>query len=406
MRGASQAPARAGETRGLGETKIIMSLKSVVRLAGVACALSVTPALIQAQAETHANLQAVTATGASAWNGTFPFSIRGVLLGNPDEMLDSTPNFLPWNGGTNQYRMGGEWQVTFQAVDPGDRGGTTCWMGQNYGNQPWIHNGDLSYPNEAWVAEILRLNYDRSTLHQFRAGDLVEITVRQSLFYGGKRNINEGHDIDPAYNFDLRLITANYGLPAPEVITLTDVMQPGGSPDDWKTWPAIFDPTRATGAEHYQGMRTRLNNLTLVTTSGWNPTNAWGARLCTVTDSANRFFSLRHPRYSLGAAPTNQFDVIGIFNQESGSGSQGTNGYELFIQQVLPHNPAPELAIGLNVTISWPATTDTYQLEWRSQADTGTWNTVISTPVIINGMNTVILPPSNPQRFYQLRKTN
>ena len=49
------------------------------------------------------------------------------------------------------------------------------------------------------MAEILRLNLDPSTMHQFRAGDLVEMTVRQSLFYGGKRNINEGHDIDPAY---------------------------------------------------------------------------------------------------------------------------------------------------------------------------------------------------------------
>jgi hypothetical protein len=381
-------------------------LKSFVRLTGVAFVLLATPALIQAQSETHANLQSVTTNGTSAWSGTFPFTIRGVLLCDPDEMLDSTPNFLPWNDGANQYRMGGEWQVTFQAADPGDRGGTTCWMGQNYGNQPWIHNGDLSYTNEAWVAEILRLNYDPSTLHQFRAGDLVEISVRQSLFYGGKRNINEGHDIDPAYNFDLRLVTASYGLPAPEVITLAEVMQPGGSPDDWKTWPAIFDPTRATGAEHYQGMRTRLNNLTLVTTNGWNPTNAWGARLCTVTDGANRFFSLRHPRYSLGAAPTNQFDAIGIFSQESGSGSQGTNGYELFVQQVLPHNPAPELAIGLNVTISWPVSADVYQLEWRGQVDTGTWNTVTNTPAIINGMNTVILPPSSPQRFYQLRETN
>ena len=64
------------------------------------------------------------------------------------------------------------------------------------------------------------------------------------------------------------------------------------------------------------------------------------------------------------------------------------------------------MAIGLNVTISWPTNTDTYQLEWRSQVDTETWNSVTNAPVVINGMNTVILPPSSPQRFYQLRKTN
>ena len=375
-------------------------------MTGIALALCAAPALVFAQSETHSNLQAVTGVGASAWSGTFPFKIRGVLLCNPDEMLDSTPNYLLWNDGANQFRMGGEWQVTFQAVDPGDRGGTTCWMGQNYGNQPWIHDSDLSYTNEAWVAEILRLNYDQSNLHQFRAGDLVEMTVRQSLFYGGKRNINEGHDIDPAYNFDIRLVTANYGLPTPEVITLADVMNVGGVATDSSTWLPVFDQTRATGGEHYQGMRVRLNDLSLVTTKGWNPTNTWGNRLCTVTDGVGRFFTLRHPRYSLGAAPTTQFDAIGIFTQESGSGTQGTNGYELFIQQVLPHNPTPDLGIGLNVTISWPANTDTYQLEWRAQVDAGEWTPVTNAPAVINGLNTVILPPSSPQRFYQLRKTN
>ena len=106
------------------------------------------------QAETHANLQAVNADGTSAWNGTFPFTMRGVLLSGPDEMLDSTPNFIPYNNGTNAYRVGAEWQVTFQAVDKDDRGGSTCYMGQNYGNMPWIHSSDLSYTNEAWVSEI------------------------------------------------------------------------------------------------------------------------------------------------------------------------------------------------------------------------------------------------------------
>ncbi len=386
-----------------------MSLKSIARWAGAACALGT--ASVVAQSLTHSSLQAVTGAGASAWAAPAapfdpPLTLRGVLLCHPDEMLDATPNFLPWDGGANQFRMGGEWQVTIQAVDPGDRGGTTCWMGQNYGNQPWLHDSLLSYTNEAWVAEILRLSFDPATMHRFQAGDLVEMTVRQSLFYGGKRNINEGHDIDPAYNFDLRLVTANYGLPAPEVITLAEVMNAGGTADNPSTWLPIFDQTRATGGERYQGMRVRLNHLALVTTNGWNPTNTWGNRLCTVTDGLGRFLSLRHPRYSLGPAPATPFDAIGIFNQESGSGSQGTNGYELFVQQVLPHHPAPELAISVNVTMSWPATSDTYQLEWRSQADAGEWTPVTNAPVVINDLNTVMLPPSSPQRFYQLRKTN
>jgi hypothetical protein len=357
-----------------------------------------------ARAETHANLQAVNADGTSAWTPAFPYTIRGVLLCDPDEMLDSTPNFLPWEGGANQFRMGGEWQIAFQAVAAGDRGGTTCWMGQNYGNQPWVHDSELSYRNESWVGEVLRLGFDPSTLHPFRAGDLIEITARQSLFYGGKRNINEGHNLDPAYDFDIRIVTPNHGLPAPEVITLADVMKAGGVAEDRASWPAIFDQTRATGGEHYQGMRVRLNHLILLSTEGWNAANTWGNRLCTVTDGEGRFFSLRHPRYPLGSPPTGTFDVIGIFNQESGSGTQGTNGYELFVQQVLPHLPPPTVAIGLNLTVSWPVTADTYQLEWRDAVDTGEWMAVTNAPAVIEGHHTVILPPSNPRQYFQLRK--
>lgn len=375
-----------------------MTLKSVGLQVALASALSAVPVL--AQSITHSSLQAVTPNGTSAWTPSFPFTIRGVLLCNPDEMLDSTPRFS-----VNPAGMGGEWQITLQAIELGDRGGTTCWMGQNYGSLAWVGD-DLSYTDEAWVGEMLRLNHDPATGRPFRAGDLIEITARQSLFYGGKRNINEGHDIEPEANFDLRLVTADYGLPAPEVITLADVMNAGGEATNRASWLSIFDPTRATGGEHYQGMRVQINNLALVTTNGWNSTNTWGNRLCTVTDGLGRFLTLRHPRYTLGAAPATPFDAIGIFTQESGSGSQGTNGYELFLQKVLPHNPAPELAIGLNVTISWPETADAYQLEWREEADAGEWTPVTNAPVVINGMNTVILPPSSPRRFYQLRTTN
>jgi len=364
----------------------------------VAASLAVTtPAL----AETHSNLQAVNASGTSAWAGTFPFTIRGVLLCNPDEMLDSTPNFLPWNDGANMFQLGAEWQVTLQATEPGDQGGTTCWMGQSYGNMPWLHNSDLSYTNEAWVSEILRLNFDPANLHQFRAGDLVEITVNQAEFYGGKRNINEAHNIDPASNFDIRLVTANYGLPTPAAITLADVVQSGGTVGDPSSWPAIFDQTRATGGELYQGTRTRINGLILVTTNGWNPTNAWGARLCTVTDGAGRCFNLRHPRYSLGSAPSASFDAIGIFNQESGSGSQGTNGYELFVQQIIL--PPPALDLALNAVVSWPANGTAYVLESSTAITNAPWTTVTNAPSVINGKNTVLMPASDTQRFFRLR---
>jgi hypothetical protein len=356
--------------------------------------------------ETHANLQAVTAAGASAWNGSFPIALRGVLLCGPEEMLDSTPNFIPWDNGANAGRMGGEWQITFQAVAPGDRGGTTCWMGQNYANRVPPHDEAFSYSNPAWVAEICRLNCDPNTGRKFRAGDLIEVTARQALFFGGKRNINEGHDVDPAANFDLSLVASNYGLPTPEVITLADLVQPGGSASDPQSWPAIFDPTRATGGEHWQGIRVRINGLLLATANGWNPTNLWGARLCTATDGLGRYFTLRHPRRALGPAPTAKFDAVGIFTQESGSGIQGANGYELFVQQVIPQ-AAPTLAIAPTIALRWPASGAAYQLESRPDLNSTNWFAVTNAPVIMDGQNTVLVPPvTDPQQFYRLRKTN
>ena len=381
-----------------------MSRKSFAATLLALLGASLLPA--HAAEETHSNLQAVTATGTSAWNGTVPFTLRGVMLCDTDEMLDSTPQFLPWNDGANLLQLGAEWQVTIQAVAPGDRGGTTCWMGQCYGNMPWLRDSDFSYANEAWVPEVLRLNFDPSSLHQFRAGDLVEITARQAEFYGGKRNINEAHDIDPAANFEVRLVTANCGLPTPEVITLADVVQPGGSASDAQSWPAIFDQTRATGGEHWQGMRVRINGLLLVTTNGWNPTNLWGARVCTATDGQGRYFTLRHPRYALGSAPTNKFDAVGIFTQESGSGVQGTNGYELFVEQVIPQQ-APTLSIAPTIALRWPATGASYQLESRPDLNATTWFAVTNPPAVIDSQNTVLVPPvANPQQFYRLRKTN
>lgn len=358
-----------------------------------------------ARGETHWNLQSVKSDGTSAWNGSFPITLTGVLLCDPDEMLDATPNFLPWNDGANAGRIGGEWQITFQAVEPGDRGGTTCWMGQNYANRVPPHDDVFSYSNPAWVAEINRLSHDPQTGRRFRTGDLVRLTAQRALFYGGKRNVNEAHDVSPAADFTFELITPDYGLPTPEVITLADVMRPGGDPAEPASWLAIFDATRATGGEHWQGMRVRINDLSLVTTNGWNPTNLWSARLCTVTDGAGRFFNLRHPRYSLGPAPANRFDAIGIFTQESGSGVLGTNGYELFVQQVIPRDP-PALAIAETISLAWPANGATFQLEYRTDLNPTNWFPVNTPPVVIDGQHVVLEPPSAPQRFYRLRQTN
>jgi len=146
----------------------------------------------------------------------------------------------------------------------------------------------------------------------------------------------------------MALLQAGYGLPAPEVITLADVM--GVDDGDPATHEDIFDATRMTGGEYYQGRLVRINSLNMVDSSGWGQ-EVWPDRLCTVSDGQGRYFTLRMTRGSmvdLGPVPSGKFDVVGIFNQESGSGSDGTFGYELFVTEVIPE-PATLSLLGLGV---------------------------------------------------------
>jgi hypothetical protein len=299
------------------------------------------------------------------------------------------------------FKMGGEWQVVVQAALAGDRLGTTCWMGQNYGNHPAHLGEEFSYTNEAWAAEVERLSHDSATGRAFHKGDLVMVTANRSLFYGGKRNINEAHDIDPAADVTISLVISNYGLATPEVISLASIMQVDDS--NAATHEDIFDVTRAAGGEHWQGMRVRITGLTLTTTSGWNATNLWSARKCTVTDGEGRYFTLRHPRYSLGDAPTNRFDAIGVFSQESGSGTDGTFGYELFVQEIAPADDAV-LRIANQPVISWPSSLTNYRLESTDSLTVTNWTPVTNSPALVNGRNTVILEPNGAQKFFRLER--
>lgn len=337
----------------------------------------------QTSVVTHAQLQAVTTTGTTAFAGSHPFFLRGVVLNDPEEMLDMTYN----SAAVATTNIGGQYQMFFQAVDADDRGGTALWMGQNYQARGML--GEY-YEAAAWSNELARVMIATNG-RCYRKGDLIEVLAHQSMPFGGKRNVNEGHLTDPEKDFDIALVKANAGLPQATALKLSDLVTTGTN--------QIFDWTRATGGERWQGTRVRLDGLRLVDTNGWGKTN-WAQRVCMATDGAGRSFPLRMPLTDLGAPPSTAtiFSAVGILNQESGT-QVATNGYELFVQEI-----GPILSVGTNIVgslaVSFSSDYEGYALE-ASDDGLETWSPVDITPVKV----IVIEDDSDsPNRAYRLRK--
>ncbi|MBN2211846.1 MAG: hypothetical protein JW709_10670, partial [Sedimentisphaerales bacterium] len=137
-----------------------------------------------------------------------------------------------------------------------------------------------------------------------------------------KLNVNEQHNVIPDNDFIIRLVEPAVGLPEPEVITLDDVKG-----DDEQFDQFIFDDTRESGCELYQARLVRINNVQFVNTTNWG-TNGQ----LTITDGNKTFPVL----LGLGRGfeqpcnLANTFDIIGIFDQESGY-SDYTNGYRIWV---------------------------------------------------------------------------
>jgi len=285
----------------------------------------------------HSTYQAVNSDGSSAYAGGFPMRMRGIVLANTEDWLDPTPGYTP----TYQpFVMGGQAELIIQSIEPGDFGGTFAWMGQNYGNLPFKGDPIFSYTNAEWTAELGRLGLfgGDGVTRPIRAGDLIEVRARTGLFYAGKMNVNEAHDKSPSRDFEVVLLQANYGLPAPAPLTLSDLKD--------ATDQFIFNASRATGAEHYQGTLVELRDVRFTSAT----INNWGVNKdLVVEDDTGRTLTVRlgrNPSFATTPVIDDLFHVVGILDQAD-STLPHDSGYRLLVMNAADFTIVPEPSASL-----------------------------------------------------------
>ena len=128
------------------------------------------------------------------------------------------------------------------------------------------------------------------------------------------------------------MLQKNYGLPTATPLTLSDLKT--------GTDAYIFDPTRATGGEHYKSTLVTIDNVRLASTAGWGE----NADL-TLVDATGRTLPIQlglDANFLSMAAPTGYFDVTGILDQFSGGGNGASPGYQLLALNASDFSTVPE----------------------------------------------------------------
>ena len=258
---------------------------------------------------THSQFQAVNDAGEQTYNATEKVTIEGILLHNPAEMLDPTPDDTV----IQTYNLSAQWQFFFQG-EGDDHAGTAVFIAQRYDNLPWVTTG--GYSNEEFAAELNRLN-----AAQFAPGDRIRVTGYY-LSYNGKNNINEQHNINPDHDFTIELVEKGVGLPRPELVTLDQLKDESDN--------FIFDQSRLFGCEYYQSRLIKIKDVNFVDSAAamenWKPNGEF-----LVTDGIKTFpvkLGRGNGIYEGSNNLTEPFDVIGILDQES---TNMTGGYRLYV---------------------------------------------------------------------------
>jgi hypothetical protein len=255
---------------------------------------------------THGEFQAVNSSGEQTYQATQQVTLEGIVLHNPADMLDPTPDDTI----LEPFNLGGQWQLFFQG-EGDDHGGTAVYMAQLYDNLPWIMPGG-GYSNQVFIAELARINAAR-----FSVGDRIRVTG-WFLSYKGKNKINEQHSNSLDHDFTVEVLARGVGLPRPEAVSLDELK------DDQDRF--VFDPARLVGGEYYQGRLIKVEDVNVVDAKDWRP----GGTL-TVTNG-RKTLTVRLGRGNgiyPGAFNLEQpFDVIGILDQDS---TDLRDGYQLYV---------------------------------------------------------------------------
>jgi hypothetical protein len=313
---------------------------------------------------THSQLQAVLdessgSPGDSYWtflhptNQPYPISIYGVVVNNPNDMLDS------------DCGSASQWQVFIQAlpagtyggheVAGGDFGGTALYMVKEF-----TYGTPAIYDGATWQSEMNRLNYPTGSTpdQSLQVGDVVLVQAEgPGLFYKGKFNINEQHSTSSAKDFSVTILQRG--------LTTEDMNVPTLSLADLKNADGTFrfDSTRASGCEHYQGSLVHLDHLTLVSDPlGWILDGTVTVKQGDLTFPLKLGLDADLLSYDPLAMQSTEFSLTAILDQESWD---LTGGYRLWLTDAANLTVAPEpgtlvlLAVaGLAALLAW----------WRQKA--------------------------------------
>lgn len=296
---------------------------------------------------THSEYQVVNDDGTAAWPASglpYPIQLVGVVINNPEDMSDYTdysPDSVWWQTYIQALPAG---VYGDQTVAAGDYGGTALYMRVN---KPW-DPGAPSYSETEWAAEMDRLNYpiDYSTGSQvttpLRYGDVILVQANApGLFFRGKYNVNEQHDVDPSKDFYITILQRDTTptVASPDDFTLADLKD---ASDNF-----IFNKDRLAGCEHYQASLVHLDGLLLVDAVNWALDGTVTVKQ--TVEEIERTFPMK-----LGlddnlvlinavALETTPFSVTAILDQEDKDSSDGfKGGYRLWLTSAAGLTVVPE----------------------------------------------------------------